>query len=204
MKDENTTEDTASGWTEFTQTSNGETIEVPASPLLRVETHGGLGSVPGLDDEELLDENELSRLVAYDLYGPLLMLPAPRSHGFRPEIDEHGHIIGAFGSVDFARIAPEFDRARYKLDRLRDQLADTLHTLSLVRRRLPLAGLALTLKYLRMGILQPEHITSEDVRAIQRLAARVDALKDEIGRIRQYRRQKRSRELAGALAALPG
>ena len=41
--------------------------------------------------------------------------------GFRPDVDEDGFIFGAFASVDFERVKPGFDKARYKADKLRGQ-----------------------------------------------------------------------------------
>jgi len=204
MENDNTTQETAYDIGEYMETDDGEQIEVAVSPLLRIEKPNRFGSVPGLDDNELLDEQELERLVTYDQYGALLRLSARHAVGFRPDMDEHGHVIGAFGSVDFARIAPEFDKALYKLDMLREKLADTLHTLGIVRRRLPQRAMYLVLKYHTMGIIASEHIVSEDIRAMLRLTARINDLKNEIAELRQYRKAKRARALAQALAALPG
>ena len=96
-----------------------EIMDVPVSALLSVKRSNRYGSVPGLDDEELADPDELERQVLREEWGPVLMLP-PRQkvssiwaalHGGAPDFN-------AFASVDFERTMPEFDKARYKADRL--------------------------------------------------------------------------------------
>ena len=90
-----------------------EGVVVPESVLLRAERENKYGSVPGLDDEELADPDELERQVFLEAFAPVLMLPRPRSSGCRPDIDEHfGVDWGAFGTVDFDRFRPSFDRVQ--------------------------------------------------------------------------------------------
>ena len=47
-------------------------VEVAESPLLRREHSNPYGSVPGLDDEELLGPAELERLYRRQELGPIL------------------------------------------------------------------------------------------------------------------------------------
>ena len=86
---------------------NEELIEAPPSAGLRVERPSGWGSVPGLEDNELLDERELERWMEQQEWGPVLALPIKKPRGaIRPSIDEEGHLRrGAFGAVDFERMA---------------------------------------------------------------------------------------------------
>ncbi len=63
---------------------------------------------------------------------------------------------------------PEFDKPRYKADRLREQLRDTLIMMDTAKERLPKAKY-LVLKYLRMGVIEREHIVSEDMREMARV-----------------------------------
>jgi len=190
---------------EFVWMEDGAEIEVPVAPVVRVERASRLGTVPGLDEDELLSEAELARWVEWQMWGPILALPQRRaSWGIRPDTDESGRVDwGAFGTVDFARIAPEFDKARYKADRLREKLADTLDTLAMVKRRLPAAGF-LALKYLQMDILQREHVVNDDVLAVLRLQQRITQLRDEIRTLRQHsaeRRQRGPRTMAALVRA---
>ena len=52
-------------------------VEVAESPLLRAERGNPYGSVPGLDDEELLNPAEIERLVIKQEFAPILALPEP-------------------------------------------------------------------------------------------------------------------------------
>lgn len=106
--------------------------DMPASAALKPRTDR-YGGVPGLDDEELADPEELERMAFLRDFEPVLSLPVKRREGWvRPNFDE-----GAFGSVDFDRLVPEFDKVRYKAEKLREQLRDLLITISIVKERLP-------------------------------------------------------------------
>jgi len=59
--------------------------------LLRRCKGNRYGSVPGLDDSELADPDELERQVLMQEFGPVLALPIKASRSvIRPEIDENG------------------------------------------------------------------------------------------------------------------
>jgi hypothetical protein len=173
-------------------------IEVPESALLRRERGNRYGSVRGLDESELADPAELERQVWQQEFGPLLALPVRASgSGIRPEIDENGHVDwGAFGSVDFDRYAGGFDKARYKADKLREQRKDVLILLGIVNDRIRTVAKYKVLKYLRMGIIELEHIVNPDMAALARLYLRAQRLRQEIYRLREAseRRQQRVAE----------
>ena len=169
-----------------------EGVVVPESALRRAERGNRYGSVPGLDDEELADPEELERQVYLDEWGPVLQLPWRRAGGFRRELDEDGVEFGAFATVDFKRTLPEFDKARYKADRLREQLRDTLILMDTAKDRLPEAKY-LVLKYLRMSIIERDHIVSEDMREMARLWLRASRFREEIQELEEAGRRKRER-----------
>jgi hypothetical protein len=184
---------------------DGDLIEVPASPLVRVEKHSGWGRVAELDDDELLDECELERWVEWQEWGPILELPLPRrrSH-IRPNMDESGRVDwGAFGTVDFERLYGSFDKARYKADILREKLNDVLITIDIVQRRLPPQA-ALVLKYVQMGMIQREHIISDDILAMLRLQNQVEQLRAEIEALRTASRRRRPAAVPHVLATRAG
>jgi hypothetical protein len=114
-----------------------EGFEVPASVLLGRDRGNRYGSVPGLDDSELVDPAELERQVLVAEFGPVLALPVKTGKGFmRPSVSEDGVVDwGAFGSVDFDRYTGGFDKARYKADKVREQLKDVLILFSMVQRQ---------------------------------------------------------------------
>jgi len=155
---------------------------VPVSALLSMERKNRYGSVPGLDDEELADPAELEREVVLQEWGPVLSLPVQSSKsGIVPAVDESGGVDwGAFGTVDFQRTMPEFDKARYKAEKLREQLKDVVIIMSIVSERLPGRAKYLVLKYLRMGLVELEHIVHPDMAALARLYLRAMRLREEV------------------------
>lgn len=173
---------------------------VPVSALLHEQRSSRYGSVPGLDDEELADPAELERQVFLQEWGPVLALPSrDEPQGIRPAIDEEGHVDwGAFGTVDFERIRPSFDKVRYKADRLQEELKDVLIMFGTVKRRLPRQA-SLVLKYLRMGLIELKHIVNDDMLALARLYRRARKLQDQIAELREVGREKLRRELAWLL-----
>ena len=175
-----------------------EGVVVPESALRRAERGNKYGTVPGLDDEELADPEELERQVYLDEWGPVLVLPWRGRPSFQREFNEDGVEWGAFASVDFKRTMPEFDKARYKADRLREELRGTLIQMDTAKERFPKAKY-LVLKYLQMGVIEREHIVSEDMREMARLWLRARRLREEIQELKEAGRRKRER-LAEVLA----
>ena len=167
-------------------------IVVPASVLVKVERHKGYGSVPGLDDDELADPAELERWVMIQEWGPILALPVQRRRcDIRPEVDESGHLDwGAFGTIDFDSLRPAFDKVRYKMDRLREELKDAVIILSIVSERIPGRSKYMVLKYVRMGVIDIEHITNDDMRAIAKWYLRTRRLGKQIEELRQVRKRR--------------
>ncbi len=175
-----------------------EGVELPESPLLKVERKEKYGSVSGLDDEELADPDELERQFLRQEFAPVLALPVKTRQGWiRPNVDEDGRIDwGAFATVDFDRYRPEFfDKARYKADKLREQWADTILMLEMIRQRVSSKPAALILKYLRMGIIELEHILDFEMWSLARYYLRARRLQQEIAELEeasQRRRQKKA------------
>lgn len=173
-----------------------EDVVVPESTLLRRECGNRYGSVPGLDDSELADPDELEREVVLAEWGPILALPVESSSRIRPVVDESGGVDwGAFGTVDFDRYRGGFDKARYKADKLREQLKDLTIRMALVKERLPGKAKYMVLKYLKMGIIELEHISSFDMWCLARLYLRARRLRDEIWRLEQVSETRRRRRL---------
>ena len=170
-----------------------DNIVVPAPVLVQVERNSGYGSVPGLDDEELADPAELERWVMIQEWGPVLAVPVEKRHSsIRPEVDEFGNLDwGAFGTIDFDRLRPRFDKVRYRIDQLREELKDAVIMLSIVRERLPGRAKHLALKYLRMGLIAFDHIVDGDMRAIAKWYLRVRRLRERISELELARQRRR-------------
>ena len=92
--------------------------------ILKLQAGNRYGSVPGLDDRELADPDELERQVLIREFAPVLALPVKvRKSRLRHGVDGDGCVyFGAFGTVDFSRTMPEFDIVRYKADKLKERL----------------------------------------------------------------------------------
>lgn len=179
-------------------------VVAPAPVLLRVERKDKYGHVPGLDDEELASPEELERAVMRDEWGPVLELPVKHGHGWiQPAVDESGGVDwGAFATVDFDRMRPEFDKARYKADNLREQLKDAVLMFEMIRQRLPRKPVALILKYLRMGIIDLEDISNFDMWSLARYYLRARRLRKEISELEEAswrRKQERARRFFASL-----
>jgi len=178
-----------------------EVDDVPVSSLLSVDRVNRCGSVPGLDDSELADPDELERQVMMDEWAPVLALPVRGRKGWvRAAVDESGGVdFGAFGTVDFQRTMPEFDKVRCKADKLREQLKDLTIRMGLVKERLHGKPKYMVLKYLKMGIIELEHINGFDMLCLARLYLRARRLRDEIWRLEQVSKGRRRRQLEGFL-----
>ena len=175
-------------------------VVVPESPLLRREKVNKYGSVPGLDDEELADPEELLRQVYLEMWGPIIDLPVRDARVIRPDIDENGGVDwGAFGTADFERISPKFDKLRYKVDKLKEQRRDVLIQIDTVSYRLRGTTKEVVLKYVLRGVIDIEHVLDEDLKGILRLHRKADKLMDEIRRLESARQQRREREAAAML-----
>jgi len=179
-------------------------IPVPESVLLRREHSNPYGSVPGLDDDELADPDELERQAFIEEWAPILALPKPRRKcDIRPAIGEDGRPDwGAFATVDFERSHGGFNKARYKADRLREELRDRLIMVAVVKERLPGKASSLVLKHLAKGIITMAHIVNEDMRALAKLYLRARAKQAEIARFSEARKRRQEREGERLLARL--
>lgn len=173
-------------------------IEVPESVLLRRLRPNKYGSVPGLDDSELADLDELERQVLRQEFAPVLALPVKaRESCIRPNIDEGGAVDwGAFGTVDFDRYRPQFDKLRYKADKVAEQLKDLLIMFSIVNERIKPKAKYLVLKYLRIGIIELEHIVNNDMLALARLFLRAERMRKEIAELQEASERRRQRKAA--------
>ena len=161
-------------------------VVVAESALLKRVRKDRYGSVPGLDDSELADPDELERQVYKQELAPILALPVQGNRSsIRPAIDEDGSLDwGAFGTVDFERMYP-FNKVLYKADKLNEQLKNVSIMFSIVKERLKTMAKYTVLKYLNVGIIELEHIADNDMRALGRLHLRIRRLRKEIAELRE-------------------
>ena len=180
---------------EYIETFQG--VIVPAPVLLKLENKKTYGTVPDLDDEELADPDELERHVLKEEYGPILLLPIKAKRSWlQPVVDETGGLdYGAFGTVDFLRTLPEFNVSRYKEDKLKEKLSDVLILFCIVSERIKSNAKYLVLKYLRMGIIDFEHIVEEDMLALGKLYMRARRIQREMTELRKAALNRSKRRL---------
>lgn len=182
------------------ESSFAGSIEVPESVLIKREQANKYGRVPGLNDSELLGPAELERLYYQQEWGPVLALPRPQNSTVWHAADGDGVDFGAFGTVDFSRTIPEFDKLRYKADKIREQVKERLIMVGIVSERLSGKAKYLVMKYLYKGIIGLEHIVNPDMLALAKLCLRVQRMQAEIEqleRIREARRLRRAEQLFG-------
>ncbi|MHC4639352.1 MAG: hypothetical protein ACYTBV_17895 [Planctomycetota bacterium] len=173
-----------------------EDMVVAESALLKREHSNKYGGVEGLADNELANPDELERQVYREELAPILALPIQGNRcSLRPAIDEDGSVCwGAFGTIDFERMYP-FNKTIYKADKLCEQLKNVLIMFSIVNERLKPRAKYTVLKYLKMGIIELEHIVDNDMRALGRLYLRVRRMRKEIAELREvgWRRHHQQR-----------
>lgn len=149
--------------------------ELATSVMVRVQRNTGYGIVADLEDEEPADVHELQCLAAWAQYGPLLALPGRYGQTGRVVLDTDGEI-------DWDRIGPAGGRRRRPQQPRTegDDLRRMLGLISLLMERIPGTGKYTVLKYVRMGILRPEHVTHADLRAVAQLETRARQLQQKL------------------------
>ena len=160
-----------------------EESELPVSGAVRVVRRQGYGTVADLDDEAPADIGELQRIIAYEMYGPIIALPGRGRRLGRVVLD-------ANGEVDWDAIGPAGGRRRRaqpapvgRAGELRAELARVIGLIGLVKERVPGTAKYLVLKYVRMGILDVEHVVSHDLRELVKLEARARQLREQLGAV---------------------
>ena len=142
---------------------------------------------------------ELERQVFLDEWGPVLALPVRGSKGFRPDFVDNGGVeFNAFATVDFKRTMPEFDKARYKAEKLKEELQNVFIMFSIVQERLPEARQQV-LKYLEAGVIELEHLASEDMLALAKSYLRARRLQRQIRALRRGSWRRVQREIVEVL-----
>ena len=175
-------------------------VVVPESPLIRPVRKDKYGRVPGLDDDERLSPEEAERLVYLNEFRTLWDLPVVRKSNIKPVVED-GHVHwGAFSSIDFDRIQPELDKARYKADILREKLKDRRIMFDIVKDRIPGRAKWLILKHLRMGVLHREHIQDIDLIHLADLHRQILNIRREITELEEAA-EKRNRRLSQKILA---
>ena len=163
--------------------------DIPVSAAVKVLRPCRFGTVKGLDESELADAAELERQAFVRDFGPILALPMrSRVNWITPAYDEYlgGYDLGAFGTVDFAGLIPQFNKARHKADKLQQEFESEVIMVDIIKERIPGRGKYLVLKYLKMGIIDLDHIEDCDMHSLARHCLRAWRLQREIKSLRRF------------------
>lgn len=180
-----------------------EGVVVPESVILKRQKSNRYGSVEGLADKELADPEELEKQVYREELEPVLRLPVKQEKsGIRPVIED-GHVHwGAFSSVDFDRYKPEFDKLRYKSEKLREQLSDLVIMFKIISARIPGQAKYKRLKHVKMGIMDADDIEDWDTWQLAKLYLRALRIRREITRLEEQRGAKKAERVEAWLDLL--
>jgi len=179
-------------------------IEVAVSPLLRRQRNSRYGSLADLDDEDLIEPAEVERLYLREVFAPILALPVKTKKGWiKPDIDEDGTIgCGAFGTVDFDRYR-EFDKARFKADKLKEEVFHERLMVELVSSHIKTTAKYKVVRSVLKGILDVDDIVDDQMHCLARRCLRMRRLLREIDELQERSRKKhleKAEKVLGSLA----
>lgn len=168
-------------------------VEVAPSAVLRRLRKSRYGLIQDLPEEELADPYELERQVVKAEFGPVLILERKsKSSGFRQCVHSDDEIgFDAFGTVDFERYKPEFDKTRYKADKLKEQLKDLVIMIEMINGRIKTVTKYKVLKYVKMGVIDVDDIADWDMWQLAMLYMRALRIKKQIVKIQEMSRKRR-------------
>ena len=167
-------------------------VEVAESPLLRRKRSKRYGSIPGLDDEDLIEPAEIERVFLKEAFAPILALPVKTRKGWiKPNVDEDGTIdIGAFGTVDFDKYV-HFDKALYKADKLKEELFHERLMIEMISGRIKTTAKYKDIRYALMDILDVDNISDVDMYCLAKRCLRARRLQREIAELQERSRKRR-------------
>ena len=167
-------------------------VEVAQSPLLKRKRSKRYGSIPDLDYGDLIEPAEIERIFLKEAFAPILALPVKTRKGwFRPNVDEDGTIeLGAFATVDFDRYV-DFDKARYKAEKLQEELADERLMMEIISGRIKTLAKYKVVKYVLAGILDIDDISDGDMYHLAKRCLRAARLQREITELQEQSSKRR-------------
>jgi len=178
-------------------------VEVPVSPLLKRERSNRYGSIPDLDDEELIEPAEIDRVFLREAFAPILALPVKgKKGGIKPNIDEDGSVDwGAFGTVDFDKYV-EFDKLRYKADKLREELFNERIMMEMLSEKIESKEKYKILEKAEAGLIDADEISNFEMFCLAKRFVRAKRIQREIAELEkksQERREEKAKKILGSL-----
>ena len=167
-------------------------VEVPQSPLLKRKRSKRYGSVPDLDNSDLIEPSEIERIYLKEAFAPILALPVKTRKGWlRPNVDEDGIIeLGAFATVDFDRYV-DFDKARYKAEKLQEELADERLMMEIITGRIKTLAKYKVIKLVLAGVLDIDDISDGDMYCLAKRCLRAARMQREIDQLKEQSKKRR-------------
>ncbi len=162
-------------------------VEVPPPTLFKPLRNNGYGSIQDLPDEELASPQELEHIAFLMDYEPVLLLPKPKAAKYNPALNWSNPDYNAFLSTDFDRIMPEFDKLRYKADKLKEQLNDVMITVAVMNEKIQKKVKYKLLRWIRDGRIEPDQIKDCQIWQLAKYYKRALFLKKEILRLQDAR-----------------
>ena len=127
-------------------------------------------------------------------FAPVLALPEKkaRKSWIKPNVDEDGKVDwGAFGTVDFDRYRPQFEKMLYKADRLREEVANQCLMMETISARIKTWAKYKIIEYVTTGILDLGDIADFDMYCLAERYLRTKRLLREIAELEKRSREKR-------------
>jgi hypothetical protein len=178
-------------------------VELTPSPVLKPLRKKGYGSIPDLPAEDMVSPEEIERVYHREQWGPVLLLPRPKKADFNPAWDCDSELgFNAFATVDFDRMQPGFDKARYKRDKLREQVKDLMIKMKIVSERIQGIRKYKILRLVAKGVLDADDIELWDLWQVATMLRRALRIRREIDRLEEYSKSKHQEAYEGWLTSL--
>jgi hypothetical protein len=168
---------------------DGAEVAPPAWQQLRNK----YGSVEGLEDDELASPAELERAYCQELWGAILLIPCRKSYSPAWDVSASAD-YNAFASVDFDRMRPEFDKARYVREKLWEQVKDLVIMMKIVSERIKDIRKYKVLRLVGKGVLDANDIQHWDLWQLAIMYRRALSIRKEIDRLAEYSRKKKQQD----------
>lgn len=156
------------------------------------------------EDMELpADLDELERVSQREMWEPVLLLPRPKTFSGNPAWGCHGDVdYNAFASVDFSRMMPEFDKAMYKADKLKDELKNAAILMGILDNRIKHKDKYKVLKSVRMKVIDVDEISDWDMWQLARTYMKALKLRKEISELQEASRKRKIQRVKRWLESL--
>jgi hypothetical protein len=147
------------------------------------------GTVKDLEQEELADPDELARQAEFEYWLSLMHISESKHNS---AWDCHASVdYNAFASIDFDRMMPDFDKAKYKADKFKEQLKDAVILINILSERIHDKRKYKLLKYAKSGVIDIDDISDWHMWQLATLYMRALGLRKQIIQLQDASRQRK-------------